>query len=68
MRNTQARQAIIEFLSGRNKPTTAREIVEAVAKQRPEINKSTVYRFIKTLTESGKLATIPVPGKGAVYE
>ena len=68
MRNTQARTAIVEFLSGRTKPTTAKQIVEYVAARRPDINKSTVYRFIKALTEDGQLATILVPGKGAVYE
>jgi len=68
MRNTQARQLIVAFLRARTKPTTAREIVEHVAKKRPDINKSTVYRFIKTLTEGGQLSTIQVPGKGAVYE
>jgi Fe2+ or Zn2+ uptake regulation protein len=68
MRNTQARNLIVEFLRARTKPTTAKEIVEHVAETRPDINKSTVYRFIKALTEDGQLATIQVPGKSAVYE
>jgi Fur family peroxide stress response transcriptional regulator len=68
MRKTQARQAIIDFLTSRKQPTSAKEIVEAVACDRPDINKSTVYRFIKVLTDSSQLATIPIPGKGALYE
>jgi Fe2+ or Zn2+ uptake regulation protein len=68
MRNTQARQLIVEFLKQRTKPTTAKEIVEHVSETRPDINKSTVYRFIKALTEDGQLATIQVPGKSAVFE
>jgi Fur family ferric uptake transcriptional regulator len=68
MRNTQARQLILEFLKERRHPTSAKEIVEHVAGTRPEINKSTVYRFIKALNEDGQLKTIHVPGRGAVYE
>jgi Fe2+ or Zn2+ uptake regulation protein len=68
MRNTQARQLIIEFLKGCSRPTSAKSIVEYVSETRPDINKSTVYRFIKALTEDGQLATIQVPGKSAVYE
>lgn len=68
MRNTQARQIIIEFLKNRSQPTSAKEIVMHVSTTRPDINKSTVYRFIKALTEGGQLSTIQVPGRGAVYE
>jgi len=68
MRNTQARQLIIEFLEGCSQPTSAKEIVAHVSTTRRDINKSTVYRFIKALTEDGQLATIQIPGKGAVYE
>jgi Fe2+ or Zn2+ uptake regulation protein len=68
MRNTQARQCITEFLLKQKKPVTAKSIVDFVSKTRPDINKSTVYRFIKTLTEEGHLSTIQVPGRGAVYE
>lgn len=68
MRNTQARKAIIDYLTAQDRPTSAKEIEDAVASGRPDLNKSTVYRFIKALTESGQLATIPVPGRGAMYE
>lgn len=68
MRNTQARQSILEFLSDRSKPGTAKEIVEHVSNKRPDVSKETVYRFIKTLSEIGRVSTIQVPGKGAVYE
>jgi Fe2+ or Zn2+ uptake regulation protein len=68
MRKTQARQAIIDFLGSCEKPTSAKEIVEAVASDRPDINKSTVYRFIKTLTEGAQVTVVPIPGKGALYE
>lgn len=68
MRNTQARTAIIDFLASRTQPTSAKEIVDAVSCERPELNKSTVYRFINSLLEGGQLVMIQVPGRGAVYE
>jgi Fur family ferric uptake transcriptional regulator len=68
MRNTQARQLILKFLQEQEAPISAREIIDFVAKTRPDINKSTVYRFINTLSEDGLVSTIQVPGKGAVYE
>jgi Fe2+ or Zn2+ uptake regulation protein len=68
MRNTKARQLIIKLLEGIHNPISAKEIVKHVSENRPEINKSTVYRFIKALTDEQQLITIQVPGRGAVYE
>lgn len=68
MRKTQARQAIVELLAKAHKPVTAREIVDGIAKSRPDINKSTVYRFIKSLIDTNQLVAIPLVGKGALYE
>jgi Fur family ferric uptake transcriptional regulator len=68
MRKTQARQAIFDLLSKSGKPVTARDIALGVARARPDINKSTVYRFIKSLLDSQQLTLIPLPGRGALYE
>lgn len=68
MRKTQARQAIIEVLRAAGKPISAKEIGEAVSRGRPDLNKSTVYRFIKSLLASEQLVAISLPGRGAVYE
>jgi Fur family ferric uptake transcriptional regulator len=68
MRKTQARQAIVDLLSKSDRPVPARDIVLGVARARPDINKSTVYRFIKSLLESQQLISIPLPGRGALYE
>ena len=68
MRKTQARQAIVELLTKAARPLSAREIVEATARARPDINKSTVYRFIKSLLEAKQLVGISLPGRGALYE
>lgn len=68
MRNTQARTIIIDLLTRTKRPVSANEIVDHVARSRPDINKSTVYRFIKTLLESDQLVAISLPGRGAMYE
>jgi Fur family ferric uptake transcriptional regulator len=68
MRKTQAREAIIDTLKKAKRPVTAREIIDAVADSRPDINKSTVYRFIKSLLASEQIVAIALPGKGSLYE
>lgn len=68
MRRTQAREAIVESLKKAKQPIAAQEIIAAVAESRPDINKSTVYRFINSLLESEQIIAIPVPGRGALYE
>ena len=67
MRKPQARQAIVAPLSKSDRTVPARDIVLGVTRARPDINTSTVYRFIKSLLESQQLISIPLPGRGALF-
>ena len=49
MRKMQARRAVVDLLSISGRPIPTREIVQGVAGARPDINKPTAYRFIKSL-------------------
>jgi Fe2+ or Zn2+ uptake regulation protein len=68
MRKSEVREAIIELFKCSNRPIAAQEIIDEIARDRPAINKSTVYRFINTLIESELLVTIALPGRALLYE
>jgi Fur family ferric uptake transcriptional regulator len=67
-RTTQARVEITATLRSSGRPITAVEILKDVSKKRSDLNKSTVYRFLKVLVESGEIVCISVPGQASLYE
>lgn len=68
MRKTEVREAVIDLLQSSNRPISAQEIIDEIARQRPAINKSTIYRFINALIENELLVTIALPGRAMLYE
>ena len=68
MRKTEVREAVIELLQSSNRPISAQEMIDEISRQRPAINKSTIYRFINALIENELLVTIALPGRALLYE
>ena len=59
---TKAREEIISFLKEHTEQRfTAKEILEAIAKQADGINKTTVYRNLDRLCETGDLLKLKEP-------
>jgi len=68
LRNTPARVEITATIRSSGRPISAVEILRNVAKKRADLNKTTIYRFLKALIDTGELVAISVPGKAARYE
>ena len=68
LRMTKQRSAILRCLSGAGRPLFIEEILQYAAVEIPQINLSTVYRTIKTLSEEDKISIIELPGEKACYE
>jgi Fur family transcriptional regulator, ferric uptake regulator len=57
-RLTASRRAVVEALLAGNHHVTADEIVARVAKQHPEVHRSTVYRTLERLEEVGVITHV----------
>ncbi len=65
---TDQRLAILESLHEGRAHVTAQEVYEVVSENFPEIGFATVYRFLRTLTESGFVTEVRMGGLPARYE
>jgi Fur family ferric uptake transcriptional regulator len=66
-RRTASRQAIIEVLLEVDGHITAEEIAERVQQRFPSVNKSTVYRTLSALHDSGVIAHVHFGHGSATY-
>jgi Fe2+ or Zn2+ uptake regulation protein len=65
---TKAREVIIAYLKEHpNQRFTAREIYEAVCSSDVEVNRTTVYRNLDRLCETGELMRFKEPNRDAWY-
>lgn len=67
-RNTKGRKAIVQTLENVARPISAGEILKISSEQCADLNKTTVYRFIKYLLSSREVLAISFPGKATLYE
>lgn len=67
-RVTRQRKAILHCLSQEARALTMDEIFTSVAPDIPKLNRSTIYRTIKTLIDEGRVKVIEFPGKRLCYE
>lgn len=67
-RDTAQRRAIRGVFSTHNRPLTPMEILEAAQVHVPKMGLATVYRTLKSLTESKHLIVVDVPGEPQRYE
>lgn len=67
-RNTKARLAIIESLRIAGRPMSVSEILESASTKRADINKSTVYRFIKQLMQVDEVVAISINAHATLFE
>lgn len=65
---TQQRLDILEVVRGGPNHFTAQDVFETVEKRNPEIGFATVYRFLRTLTDSGFVTEVRMGGMPARYE
>lgn len=68
LRITKQRLIILKCLSETKRPLSIEEILTYTSKEIPSINLSTIYRNIKILVESNKIAYIELPGEKICYE
>lgn len=67
-RDTAQRRAIRKVFSAQNRPLTPQEILDSAQQFVPRMGLATVYRTLKSLTESHDLAVVDVPGEPQRYE
>lgn len=67
-RDTAQRRAIRKVFSTQNRPLTPQEILDSAQQLVPRMGLATVYRTLKSLTESNDLAVVDVPGEPQRYE
>lgn len=65
---TRQRRAILDALKQCTRPLSPQEIADAAGADVASLNLATVYRNLKTLTESGEIATVELVGRPARYE
>jgi Fur family ferric uptake transcriptional regulator len=65
---TSQRQVILEIVRAERGHFTAQDIFESVAKRAPEVGFATVYRFLRSLSESGNVTEVRMGGMPARYE
>ena len=65
---TKAREVIISYLKKHpEQRLTAREIYEAVCNSEVEVNRTTIYRNLDRLCETGELMRFKEPNRDAWY-
>lgn len=67
-RDTAQRRAIRGVFSQENRPLTPQELLEGAQASVPQMGLATVYRALKSLTESGAVMVVDVPGEPQRYE
>jgi Fur family ferric uptake transcriptional regulator len=65
---TTQRMAILEYLHGGSRHTSAQELYEALNGDFPDIGFATVYRFLKMLSKHGFVNEVRMGGLPARYE
>lgn len=65
---TSQRQVILEVVRAEKAHFTAQDVFETVAKRAPEVGFATVYRFLRSLSESGNVTEVRMGGMPARYE
>ena len=67
-RDTAQRRAIRDVFNQENRPLTPQELLEGAQVTVPQMGLATVYRTLKSLTESGTVMVVDVPGEPQRYE
>lgn len=67
-RDTAQRRAIRDVFNQENRPLTPQELLEGAQATVPQMGLATVYRTLKSLTESGTVMVVDVPGEPQRYE
>ena len=67
-RDTAQRRAIRGVFSQENRPLTPQELLEGAQTSVPQMGLATVYRTLKSLTETGAVMVVDVPGEPQRYE
>ncbi len=65
---TDQRLLILQTLRSGRAHVTAQEVFEIVSRQDSSVGFATVYRFLRTLTESGFVTEVRMSGSSARYE
>lgn len=65
---TEQRMVILKSLHEGPRHVTAQELFERLAKEHPDIGFATVYRFLRSMTETGHVTEVRMGGLPARYE
>lgn len=68
LRVTRQRRAILQVLARRSGHPTADEVYEKARTVLPDLSRTTVYRVLETLVETGVARTVCHPGVAVRYE
>jgi len=68
IRGTRQRQAILDVVHHSADPLTPQEICTLAKATLPRIGIATVYRFLRSMLEEGKLVVVEIPGEAPRYE
>lgn len=67
-RMTRIRKAMLEEFRTAESPLTASVIMESLAKRKIRANRTTIYRELRFLTETGVIHEVRLPGRGRSFE
>lgn len=67
-RNTVQRQIVLETVRKLRIHPTVEEVYGEIQKTHPTISKSTVYRNLRLLAESGEIRQVSIPGEQERYD
>lgn len=68
LRETRQRNAIKRVLAETSRPLSPKEILDAAAKDVPNLGVATIYRNIRILVDQGVLKQVDLPGQPARYQ
>ncbi|MEI7750119.1 MAG: transcriptional repressor [Candidatus Moraniibacteriota bacterium] len=67
-RMTRIRKAVLDIFRTADTPITATFIMEALAKRRIAADRTTIYRELRFLTETGVIREVRLAGRGRSFE
>ncbi|MEM7165756.1 MAG: transcriptional repressor [Planctomycetota bacterium] len=67
-RQTKQQAALWQSLTAAKRPLSVDELLAISGQSLPQLSRSTVYRTIQRWLDDGRVAAVPVAGRGTFYE
>lgn len=67
-RTTKTRKAVLEYLLLKNEPVSSSDILSALKRKKILVNRTTIYRELLFLLDSGLIREVKLIGKPSLFE